>query len=84
MKSIRLLEDRVSRAAKRLRQLSEERKQLEEELRSLGRQAEDLVTKEGEPGPGPYVAGLSWFLISAGLMFYRLATAPLDAGTDET
>lgn len=42
MKNIRLLEDRVSKAVKRLRQLSEERRRLEEELQSLRHQAEDL------------------------------------------
>ena len=42
MKNIRLLEDRVSKAVKRLGQLSGERRKLEEELKSLRHQAEDL------------------------------------------
>ena len=40
MKNIRLLEDRVSQAIRRLRQLSDERKRLEDELRSLRRELE--------------------------------------------
>jgi hypothetical protein len=27
-------------------------------------------------GPGPYLLGVTWYTIYAGLMFYRLATAP--------
>ena len=38
MKNIRLLEDRVSRAANRLRELTEEKKELESELRELRRE----------------------------------------------
>lgn len=52
MKNIRLLEDRVSKAIKRLRQLSGERRRLEEELRALRRQAEGLE-KEAPRGEAP-------------------------------
>ncbi len=38
MKNIRLLEDRVSRVARRLRQLTEEKKGLESELEALRRE----------------------------------------------
>ena len=40
MRNIRLLEDRVSQAIRRLRQLSDDRKKLEDELRSLRRELE--------------------------------------------
>ena len=29
------------------------------------------------PGLGPYVAAVTWLLVAAGIMFYRLVTAPL-------
>ena len=34
------------------------------------------------PGLGPYVAAVTWLLVAAGIMFYRLVTAPL--GTEDS
>jgi hypothetical protein len=45
MKNIRLLEDRVTRAAQRIRQLAEEKKGLESELEALRREL------AGRPAP---------------------------------
>ncbi len=44
-KNIRLLEDRVQRAAQRLRQLSDERGQLHDEVRTLRSRLEVLETR---------------------------------------
>lgn len=46
MKNIRLLEDRVSRAANRLRELTEEKKALESELRELRSELESRPAGE--------------------------------------
>jgi hypothetical protein len=46
MKNIRLLEDRVSRAVQRLRQLGEEKKGLESELEALRRELHARPTGE--------------------------------------
>jgi len=50
--NIKLLEERVFRAVGRLRELSAERKGLEEELRALRRQLESLE-QGGPAGPDP-------------------------------
>jgi hypothetical protein len=52
MKNIRLLEDRVTRAAQRIRQLAEEKKGLESELEALRRELADR--------PDPDTNGEAW------------------------
>ena len=51
MKHVRMLEERVSRAVSRLRQLAEEKKELEAELEELRRELatrpSDATTEEG-------------------------------------
>ncbi len=46
MKNIRLLEERVSRAAQQLRQLTDEKKGLETELEALRRELDDRPPTE--------------------------------------
>jgi len=52
MKNIRLLEDRVTRAAQRIRQFAEEKKGLESELEALRRELADR--------PAPDSNGEAW------------------------